>query len=211
MSSKKSPFELAVTLIEVAISRFTEVASSIASPEILISLLPGGISISNPDISIGKEKESVTMPFVIFSGASITGTATPNIVVVTLTVAPLHVAVNGDTDICIFFIFSARAEIFFSPSIKLIPQNSSLYLPSETGNDNSNDESNHTTSFGNAFPDIDSVSPCTTKEGTFSSVTLEPAIGTEAKNTQSNTRPGATLICFIFSATTTNYICHYSY
>jgi len=204
MSSLKSPFESAMHLIEMAIFRFTEVAPSTASPDILISFLPGGISILSPNFSIGKEKESATTPFIIFSGASITGIPAH---VVTLTVSPLHVAVNGDTNICIFFIFSARAEIFFSPAIKLIPRNSSLYLSvSETGNEISNDESNHTASFGAAFPYIENVSPCTTKEGTFNSVTLAPAIGTDAMNAQSNNRPlqDTALICFLFISPTPN-------
>ena len=204
MSSLKSPFESAMHLIEMAIFRFTEVAPSVASPDILMSFLPGGISIFIPNFSIGKENESVTIPFVIFSGASITGIPGH---IVALTVSPLHVAVNGDTDICILFMFSARAEIFLSPAIKLIPRNSSIYLPvSETGNEISNDESNHTASFGAAFPYIENVSPCKTKEGTFSSVTLAPAIGTDTVNAQSNNKliHDTALICFICISTTPN-------
>ncbi len=122
--------------------------------------MPGGISILVPDIVIGNEKESVTTLFIIFRGLSISGIGIGQSV--TLTVSPSHVAVNGDIDIRTFSIFSARTEIFFSPSGKLIPLNSSLYLPSEIGNDISNEEPTHTSSFGDAFPDIDNVSPCTT-------------------------------------------------
>lgn len=97
MQREKSPFESAVTLIDVATFRFTDVASSAASPDISISLLPGSISISVPDIVIGNEKESVTTPFIIFRGLSISGIGIDQSV--TLTVSPSHVAVNGDIDI----------------------------------------------------------------------------------------------------------------
>ena len=44
--------------------------------------------------------------------------------------------------------------------------------PSETGRGRANEDFNHTGSFGNAFPVIDTVSPCTTTAGvTFNSIT----------------------------------------
>jgi hypothetical protein len=66
--STKSPFESAVTFIDMALFRFTEVAPSAASPYTVTSFLPF-MFILAPCIVAGKEIESVAILFAVaFSG-----------------------------------------------------------------------------------------------------------------------------------------------
>jgi len=68
MLSTKSPFESAVTLIDIALFRFTEVAPSAASPYTVTSFLPF-MFILAPCSVAGKEIESVAILFAVaFSG-----------------------------------------------------------------------------------------------------------------------------------------------
>jgi len=210
ISSVKSPFESAVTLIEVATFRFTEVASSAASPDIAISFLPLISNVTGP-IDTGNEIEKLTTPLSSIDSSRGRVIVPPGNVIVIVCPEQVIVTVcqnTGLNDTRIFFMFSAVTENTFSPSGKSIPIKSREYLSFETGREIANDDFKHTSSYGDAFPDIDNVSPCTTTEGAFNSTTSALEIVTEAipMNAQSNNTPtqDTNPICFIFISTPSN-------
>ena len=208
ISSVKSPFESAMTLIEVATFRFTEVASSAASPDIAISFLPVISNVTGP-IDTGNEIEKLTTPVSSIDSSRGRVIVPPGNVIVIVCPEQVIVTVcknTGDNETRIFFMFSAVTENTFSPLGKSMPIKSRVYLSFETGREIANEDFNHTSSFGDAFPDIDNVSPCTTQGGTVNSVTSALEIVTEAipMNAQSTNRPthDTNWVCFIFISTT---------